>query len=1240
MKCPKCDFKNPEDTLYCGKCGTKFQSAPEPIESLTKTLQTPLEKLTRGAVFADRYEVIEELGTGGMGQVYRVLDKKIDEEMALKLLKPEIAADKKILNRFRNELKFARKIAHKNVCRMYDFNEEAGTPFITMEYVAGEDLKSFIRRSGKLTETKAIAVASDVAEGLIEAHRLGVIHRDLKPQNIMIDKLGNARIMDFGIARSTEGKGVTEKGIIIGTPDYMSPEQVEGQETDLRSDIYSLGIILYEMVAGRVPFQGETSLSVAVKHKTEKPLDPRKLNAKVSEGLSGLILKCLEKPKDRRYQKAEALLVALKKLEKDTMETSAKVMPKIPGFLSIEGLPSEPDRPVFVARKKELEKLDTFLTRMLAGKGQVVFIKGDAGTGKTALIQEFTFRAQKTHSDLIVANGKCNAQTGIGDPYLPFIEILGLITGDVETRWSAGAISRRQAVRLWNLIPDSVEALLKNGPDLIKTFVPGPALVSRSQHFASGFPEWLSGIQKLVEQKETLPADPMLQQSHLFEQYTKVIEALAQKHPLLLILDDLQWTDAGSTSLLFHIGRRISGSRILIVGGYRPAEVALGREEKQHPLVPVINELKRDFRELEMAIGEGADSDFVEAFLDTEPNNLGKEFRETFFRHTKGHPLFTIELLRGMEEQGLLVKDKENRWVEGEGLNWDTLPVRVDAVIEGRISRLTEKLRDVLTLASVEGEEFTAEVVARMQETEVRELIRLLSHELDKRHHLVSAKGIKRLTTQRLSMYLFKHILFQRYLYNGLDEVERSYLHEEVGNTLEMLYGEQADEIAVQLARHFLEAGVTEKAITYLQKAGTKAVQLSASEEAIAHFNKAIELLSKLPDTPERKQMELMLQISLPAPLVTIRGYGAPEVEQALSRVQELCEQLGEVPQLVTVFCLLCMFYFMKAEYHKSIEMGEQARRIAEPADDSFSKVVIYSTMGWPLLNIGEFERSLDYMNYVIDRYTIEEFSSQTFIYGQDTGVIAYTWKAVLLFLLGYYDQSKQSGLEAIALARKLNHPFTLGFGLTLGCELNWFLRDFETIKKYIEELIPLSAEGGFIYWWGHGIFYQGERITLEGKVDEGIVQMNKALETLLATGTETCMTRLNARLAEACVKVGRVDEGLTAIERALDVLHRNDERYYEPELHRLQGELLLIQGESSAESEVESCYQKALESSRSLKTKSLELRAAMSLSRLQHKQGKKDEARSLLQEIYDWFTEGFETGDLKEAKALLEELS
>jgi serine/threonine-protein kinase len=250
-----------------------------------------------------------------MGKVYRALDKKLNEEVALKLIRPEVAADKKTLERFQNELKLARKIAHRNVGKMYELMEGEGTHFITMEYVPGEDLRSFLKRLGRLTVEKTVTIAKEVCEGLAEAHRLGVVHRDLKPSNIMVDEEGNARIMDFGIARSLKGKGITGAGVMIGTPEYMSPEQVEGKEADQRSDIYALGIILYEMLTGRVPFEGDTPLSIAHKHKYEPPANPRNFNPQIPEELSRLILKCLEKEGGRRYQTADDLLADLTKIE-------------------------------------------------------------------------------------------------------------------------------------------------------------------------------------------------------------------------------------------------------------------------------------------------------------------------------------------------------------------------------------------------------------------------------------------------------------------------------------------------------------------------------------------------------------------------------------------------------------------------------------------------------------------------------------------------------------------------------------------------------------------------------------------------------------------------------------------------------------------------------------------------------------------------------------------------------------
>jgi serine/threonine protein kinase/predicted Zn-dependent protease len=328
MKCSQCGVDNPAETRFCGHCGTSlFSTKSENHEAPTRTLITSTHKIRIGANFADRYHILEELGRGGMGKVYKALDTQVDEKLAIKILNPEVAYDEKSRERFRNELKTTRQISHRHICRVYDFSEADGQAFITMEYVSGEDLKSLIRRIGQLTPGKAVFIARQIAEGLIEAHRLGVVHRDLKPHNIMLDKEGNVRIMDFGIARTFKKSGVTDTGVIIGTPEYMSPEQVEGRDADQRSDIYSLGIIMYEMLTGRVPFAGDTPLSVAVKQKTERPVNPRRLNPQIPTEISRIILRCLEKDRSLRFQDANQLMQELHTFEK-TLPKTDRVIPE------------------------------------------------------------------------------------------------------------------------------------------------------------------------------------------------------------------------------------------------------------------------------------------------------------------------------------------------------------------------------------------------------------------------------------------------------------------------------------------------------------------------------------------------------------------------------------------------------------------------------------------------------------------------------------------------------------------------------------------------------------------------------------------------------------------------------------------------------------------------------------------------------------------------------------------------
>jgi tetratricopeptide (TPR) repeat protein len=407
-----------------------------------------------------------------------------------------------------------------------------------------------------------------------------------------------------------------------------------------------------------------------------------------------------------------------------------------------------------------------------------------------------------------------------------------------------------------------VQTLVEAGPDLIDLFVPGAALAKRARAYAQ-WPVGSAGLTQLEEilaGKATAANARNLQQRALFEQYTQVLRMLSIQSPLLLALDDLQWADSGSINLLFHLGRRIEGRRILIVGAYRPAEVAMGRppstlaggieeERERHPLEAIVNEFKRTFGGIEVDLEQAEGRQFIDAFLDSEPNRLGDAFRKTLHQHTGGYPLFTVELLRGMQERGDLVQDGEGRWVEGVALGWETLPARVEAVIAERIDRLPKGLRDVLTVAGVEGETFTAEVMAQVAAADEREMVRCLSDTLDKKYRLVSARGIQRVGGQRVSMYRFRHILFQKHLYNSLDPVERVHLHEAVGTALEALYESGAEGTvasmagAAQLARHFQEAGNVEKAVGYLCQAGKRAQRLYANREAVEYLRQALALL-------------------------------------------------------------------------------------------------------------------------------------------------------------------------------------------------------------------------------------------------------------------------------------------------------------------------------------------------------------------------------------------------------------
>ncbi len=499
--------------------------------------------------------------------------------------------------------------------------------------------------------------------------------------------------------------------------------------------------------------------------------------------------------------------------------------------------------PVFVGRDRELELLEGFLDQALEGRGQVVFLTGGPGRGKTALLDAFARGAMKRHPHLLVASGECSAYTGVGDPYHPFRGVMGMLTGDLETSWAAGRLTRGQAIRLWEGMPRVSRALVEHGQDLVDVFVSGRALLARVRSALEGSMDWLERLATLAERERPLPGE--LEQRNLFEQIEDVLAETGEEHPLLIVLDDLQWSDTASINLLFHLGRQLLGRHILIVGAYRPEEITLGRGDEKHPLEPVLAELKRLHGDVWIdlsAIAGNEEQQFVKAYLDSEPNRLPPSFRQALYDHTGGHPLFTVELLRDLHERGDLVKDEEGLWIEGPELDWGVLPARVEGVIEERIGRLKEELRETLTIASVEGEDFTSQVVAGVQQVGERKLLKRLSRELEKQHRLVRARGESKVGTSILSQFQFSHVLFQRFLYNDLGAGERRLLHGEVARALEDLYGEEKDSIAVQLAYHFTNAQEADKAIHYLQLAGDKARLAYAHQEAIDYYQRALAL--------------------------------------------------------------------------------------------------------------------------------------------------------------------------------------------------------------------------------------------------------------------------------------------------------------------------------------------------------------------------------------------------------------
>jgi len=890
----------------------------------------------------------------------------------------------------------------------------------------------------------------------------------------------------------------------------------------------------------------------------------------------------------------------------------------------------------FVGREHELEGLEGHLAQALAGQGQVCFVTGQAGSGKTALVRQLMQLALAADPDLVVAVGSCNAQTGVGDPYLPFREALAMLCGDSTAQQAAGKVAPENADRLRAVMVRSVQVLVEVAPELIGVFVPGVTLVGTVGRAVVKKAGWMDQLDELAKPK-IASVGPMVEQSRIFEQYTAYLQRLSTKTPIILFLDDLQWADNASIGLLFQLGRHLETSRILILGAFRPNDVALGRGDGRHPLEPVVHELTRYHGDVTVdldAIPETVSRQFVDAVLDAEPNELGQAFRQALFHQTGGNALFTVELIRALQERGDLVRDDDGRWRQGRSLDWDALPARVEGVVAERIDRLSDELKQLLTVGSIVGEQFTAEVVARVQAMVEREVVRRLSDDLQRRHRLVSALGLVELGHLRLSLYRFLHNMFQQYLYSSLDEVERAYLHRDVGEVTEALFAERTEEVAAQLARHFEESGIPAKAAAYRLQAGSRAQRMSAHEEAVAHLTRGLELLADVPPGPERMELELGLQTSLGMALTPMRGYASPEVAQAFARGRELCRVLGDPPEVIPVLFGLCLFYMACGDLSMAREEGERLLQLAQQAGDISHVIGVQFPLGViPFLQAdlegsrAHYEQCLALYDPVRDR----DLARQQ---GQDPAVLAQLFLSWTLWMQGYPEQALAKVEPALKLAEQINHPYTTAQAALLAADSYHFLSDWPKCQAQAERGLELASKWHFPFSQAGCTMHRGAALVRQGHLESGIEILRQGVDAWMATGTWMAMAYWHARLADAYLLSGRREEGLAALEESF---RHQEEIWWLPEQYRIRAELLLLA--PGNEEEAESWLRQSLDLAGSRGARSLELRAAMSLARLLRQQGRAAEGWELLAECYAWFTEGLNTPDLREARELLDQL-
>jgi tetratricopeptide (TPR) repeat protein len=848
------------------------------------------------------------------------------------------------------------------------------------------------------------------------------------------------------------------------------------------------------------------------------------------------------------------------------------------------------DQTRFVGREEERTSMRRYLGGTRRGEGRVLMIGGQPGVGKTRIAKEFGAEAAQ-RGYLTLAGGCYDREDSV--PFCPFVEVLEALA-QAPNQAAFRAALGHDAAELTRLMPQ----LRRMFPD-----TPRPLELSPDQ----------------TRESRRL----------LFNAFRGFLARNASDRPVFLLIEDLQWADEGTLSLLNHLVRSIAEIPVMIVGTYRDIDVDAGGL-----LVQTLDEMTRlnlSERISLRGLSRNEVAEMIQALSGREPPPAVVTL---IFSNTEGNPFFVEELYRHLAERGELT-DSNGEFLRDLKLADVDVPQDLRLAIGRRLARLGGETQKILGTAAVIGRSFTFDLLEAATGVDADLL-------LDRVEEVEKAGLISATLQFPEARFQFSHELIRNAVLNDLSAPRRQRLHIHIAEAIERVYSAELEDHANDLAHHLWQAGKAadvSKTIRYLEIAAKQAITRSANVEAIGHFRNALELIKTSPASPDRLRQELTLNTALGSGLVATKGFSSREVGRVFARARELSQQVGETPQLFHALWGLWINYASHSEYAAGFELAEQCLRLAQTSGDSSLLVEGHHALGVSCITAGEFARGLEHLEQVAAIYNLVDHNKLRFVFGQDPAVACLFHAGWALWFLGYPDQALKRNDESIALARRLKHPATMAMAAAFGSLPYQLCRDSAAVEKLTTEAVTVSTEHDMAFYRGIGVILGGWALTQRGVKEEGIARMRLGLDAFRAADAVLMLSYFSAVLAEVYLEIGQAGEGL----RVLDAIDGIYDRYWVSEIHRLRGELILKQQEGAeareAEAKAEECFRQAMATAREQNAKSLELRVAISTSRLRIRQGRCPEGLALMTETLGWFTEGFATPDLREAKRLLEDL-